>query len=54
MRLIHPYFLPSSGAQQVGGRRVVSGFNEIRKGLHWRDAPAAYVTGMMIYNRFIL
>ena len=54
MRRLAPHFPLSHGVPRVDDRRVVSGIiHIIRRGLQWRDAPAAYGPHKTLYNRFV-
>ncbi len=50
---IEPYFPLSHGIPCVGDRRVISGIiHVLKRGLQWKDAPAAYGSHKTLYNRF--
>ena len=54
MRRLALHFPFSHGVSRVDDRRVVSGIiHVIRRGLQWRDAPAAYGPHETLYNRFV-
>lgn len=54
MAVIAPFFPLVNGVPRVDDRRVLSGIVfVIRKGLRWRDAPAAYGPHKTLYNRFV-
>ena len=54
MRRIRPHFPLSHGIPRVDDCRVISGIiYVIRRGLRWRDAPAAYGPHKTLYNRFV-
>lgn len=51
---IKPCFPKFHGVPRVDDRRVLSGIIHIlKRGLQWRDAPAAYGAHKTLYNRFI-
>ena len=51
---IKPHFPLSHGVPRVDDLRVVSGIiHVIKRGLQWRDAPAAYGPPKTLYNRFV-
>jgi transposase len=54
MRRLTPHFPLPRGVPRVDDRRVLSGIiHIIRRGLQWRDAPAAYGPHKTLYNRFV-
>lgn len=54
LRRLAPHFPLSHGKPRVDDRRVLSGIiYVIRRGLQWRDAPAAYGPRKPLYNRFV-
>lgn len=51
---IQPYFPKPHGVPRVDDLRVLSGIiHVLKRGLQWRDAPAAYGPHKTLYNRFI-
>ena len=54
LNLIKPYFPYPHGKPRVDDRRVISGIiHVLKRGLQWRDAPAAYGPHKTLYNRFV-
>ena len=54
LNTIKPYLPPSRGVPRVDDLRVISGIIfVIKRGLQWRDAPAAYGPHKTLYNRFV-
>ena len=54
MRRLAPHFPLSHGTPRVDDRKVFSGIiRVIRRGLRWRDAPAAYGGHKTLYNGFV-
>ena len=54
LALIRPYFPKPHGVPRVDDLRVLSGIvHVLKRGLQWRDAPAAYGPHKTLYNRFI-
>lgn len=50
---IEPYFPLPHGIPRVDDRRVISGIiHVLKRGLQWKDAPAAYGPHKTLYNRF--